>query len=221
MRRAQLPLSLIEVALGAVLILGVALGFALGTPAPETSAPQLEAYAEDTATILANEPPRHDGATRLQEVVAGERAFDRERQTLERRVARILPENVLFHVETPHGSAGTPVPRRVTTGTATIPTGYGTVRDELRPTLTRLRTARIERGTVTSVAYNGSTATTWEDTTCPAGPDRQFGDCVADRGVVVQDRLGRTHVLAVAVGVTTTTERGETTVTVVVEPAGQ
>ncbi|MBX0322046.1 hypothetical protein EGH21_03265 [Halomicroarcula sp. F13] len=131
MYRAQLPLSLVEVALGAVLILGVALGFALGTPAPETRAPQLEAYAADTATILANEPPRHDGATRLREVVASERAFERERDALERRVARILPENVLFHVETPHGSVGTPVPRRFTTGTATVPTGFGTVRIEV------------------------------------------------------------------------------------------
>ncbi|QIO22043.1 hypothetical protein [Haloarcula sp. JP-L23] len=131
MRRAQLPLSLVEVALGAVLILGVALGFALGTPAPDTRVPQLEAYAEDTATILANEPPRHDRTTRLQEVVVSERAFERERHALDRRVARILPENVLFHVETPHGSVGTPVPGQMTTGTATVSTGSGTVRIEV------------------------------------------------------------------------------------------
>jgi len=131
MRRAQLPLSLIEVALGAVLILTVAFGFALATPAPETAEPQLSAYAEDTATILANEPARHDGTTRLAEVVDSERSFQRERVAFERRIGRILPENVLFNVETPHGSVGTAIPRRVTTGTATIPTGAGTVRIEV------------------------------------------------------------------------------------------
>nr|WP_254279967.1 hypothetical protein [Halomicroarcula marina] len=56
------------------------------------------------------------------------------------------------------------------------------------------------------------------DANCPSGPDRQFGDCAADRGVVVQERLGRTHVLGVAVDVTTTTERGETAVTAVLRP---
>jgi hypothetical protein len=128
MRRGQLPLSLVEVALGTVLILGVALGFALGTPAPDRQGPQLDAYATDTATILANDPPRHDGATRLQEVVASPAAFDRERNALADRVARILPENVLFRVETAHGAIGTPTPNGVSTGTTTVPTGHGSVR---------------------------------------------------------------------------------------------
>ncbi|MBX0322047.1 hypothetical protein EGH21_03270 [Halomicroarcula sp. F13] len=94
------------------------------------------------------------------------------------------------------------------------------VRDELRPTVARLETARVERGTVTGIAYNASVATTWADASCPSGPARQFGDCIADRGVVVQDRTDRTHVLAVAVDVTTTTERGTTAVTVVVDATG-
>lgn len=131
MRRAQLPLSLIEVALGATLILSVAFGFALSTPAPETSEPQLSAYAEDTGTILANEPARHGGTTRLAEVVESEQSFERERDAFERRISRILPENVLFNVETPYGSVGTAIPRQTPTGTATIPTGAGTVRIEV------------------------------------------------------------------------------------------
>jgi hypothetical protein len=131
MHRGQLPLSLVEVALGSVLILGVAFGFALATPAPDTREPQLSAYAEDTATLLVSEPANHEGTTRLREVVASEASFDRERGSLERRVDRILPANVLFTVETPYGSVGTPVPREVTTGTATVPTGAGTVRIEV------------------------------------------------------------------------------------------
>ncbi|NHN61868.1 hypothetical protein G9463_00885 [Haloarcula sp. JP-Z28] len=127
MYRAQLPLSLVEVALGTVLILGVALGFALGTPAPDRQGPQLDAYASDTAALLANDPPRHSGATRLQEIVSSPTAFDRERDALSNRVTRILPDNVLFRVETPHGAVGTPTPQGVSTGTATVPTGHGSV----------------------------------------------------------------------------------------------
>jgi hypothetical protein len=131
MSRGQLPLSLVEVAIGTVLIFAVAFGFALGTPTPDTREPQLSAYAEDTATILANEPARHEKTTRLREIVADGESFEREQDTLERRVRRILPANVLFSVRTPHGSVGTAVPRGVTTGTATVPTGAGTVRIEV------------------------------------------------------------------------------------------
>lgn len=131
MPRGQLPLSLVEVALGAVLVLGVALGFALGTPAPDTREPQLSAYAEDTATILQTESASHEGTTRLQEVAADRQSFVRERASLERRVEEILPANVLFNVRTPHGSVGTPIPRRVATGTATVPTGAGPIRIEV------------------------------------------------------------------------------------------
>ncbi len=53
----------------AVLILGVALGFALGTPR-RTGGAATCAYASDTAALLANDPPRHSGATRLQEIVS-------------------------------------------------------------------------------------------------------------------------------------------------------
>jgi len=89
------------------------------------------------------------------------------------------------------------------------------VRGELRPTIDQLRTAEIERGTVAEIRYNASAAREWRSEHCSDGPNRQFGTCVADSGVVVQERTDRTHVLAAAFDVTTTTERGETTVTVV------
>ncbi|WP_276273930.1 DUF7261 family protein [Haloarcula litorea] len=94
------------------------------------------------------------------------------------------------------------------------------LRTELAPRVSRLESARVERGTAVRIEYDRPTAAAWASTNCPGGPDRQFGDCVADRGVVVQDRLGRTHVLAVAITVTATTDRGETAVTIVVRPAG-
>lgn len=94
------------------------------------------------------------------------------------------------------------------------------VRADLTATRARLETDDVARGTVTDISYNATAAAAWRASNCPDGPDRQFGDCVADRGVVVQDRVDRTHVLAVAFDVTTTTERGETEVTVVLTAVG-
>lgn len=127
MDRGQLPLSLLEVAIGIVLVLGVVLGFALGVPSADTREPQLDAYAEDAATILSNEQPRHGGATRLSEVVRSDEAFQRERGALRDRVDRILPDNLLFRVETPHADVGYQVPSGVATGRATLTTTAGAV----------------------------------------------------------------------------------------------
>jgi len=131
MDRAQLPLSLIEATLGAVLVFSVALGFALGVPAADTRTPQLDAYADDATTVLSNESPRHGGTTRLAELVASEDGFERERAAVARRVDRILPANVMYRLVTPHGTVGYPRPAGVATGVATVPTGYGRVRIEV------------------------------------------------------------------------------------------
>lgn len=72
------------------------------------------------------------------------------------------------------------------------------VRDRLRPALATLNGSAVESGTAYSVGYNASRAVAWAGRRCPGGPDRQFGPCRADRGLVVQDRAGRTHVLAAA-----------------------
>jgi len=119
--------------------------------------------------------------------------------------------------------------RAVTNGSDGVPQAYAwggrtaavtAVRGGLAPVRERLRTAEVARGTVTEIAYNASAADAWRASNCPSGPDRQFGDCATDRGVVVQERVDRTHVLGVAFDVTTTTERGETSVTVVLEVVG-
>jgi len=91
----------------------------------------------------------------------------------------------------------------------------------LRPRVDRLRTSRVEDGVYYDVSYNDTAAGEWAADNCPAGAGRQFGSCHADRGVVVQNRVNRTHVLAVGFDVTTTTDRGETAVTVVLEPTGR
>lgn len=91
------------------------------------------------------------------------------------------------------------------------------VRATLQPTLDRLRAGSVTTGIVRNVSYN---TTAVADRRCPSGPDRAFGACQHDRGVLVQERVGRTHVLAVGFDVTVTTRRGETSVTVVVPVVG-
>lgn len=92
-----------------------------------------------------------------------------------------------------------------------------TVRRRLTPRLDTLATARVDSGTATQTTYNRSAAQSWASSHCPGDPDRQFGACEARRGVVVQDRVGETHVLAVALDVTITTDRGTRRLTWIVK----
>ncbi len=84
-----------------------------------------------------------------------------------------------------------------------------TVRDRLAPSLESLNRSAVAAGTAYLVIYNASRAATWEARNCPSGPNRQFGPCRADRGVVVQERAGETHVLAVAFDVRLVTRTSE------------
>lgn len=131
MHRAQLSLPAVEAAIGVVLILGVSMGFALTVQEPVARDAQLDAYARDAATVLSGEPPRHQGSTRLSEVTRSETAFDRERTALRDRVERILPDNLLFRVVTPHGTVGFRRPAGVALGVATVTTARGDVRIEV------------------------------------------------------------------------------------------
>lgn len=127
-------------------------------------------------------------------------------------------------VDEPTGDTVRVLDRAVTRESESVPRTYAwadreaavtAFRDELEPVRSGLRTAEIESGTVTEITYNATAATAWQAANCPSGPGREFGPCRTDRGVVVQERVDRTHVLAVGFDVTTTTERGETSVTVV------
>jgi hypothetical protein len=93
------------------------------------------------------------------------------------------------------------------------------VRDELRPRLDALRSSRVASGTVYQVEYNQTAAAAWLAANCPGGPDRQFGDCEADRGVVVQERAGETHVVAAVFDVRVTTGDAEMELTVITDAA--
>lgn len=131
MGRAQLSLPVVEAGLGVVLVFGVILGFALPVEGPGGREAQLDTYARDAGTVLAGEPPRHGGSVRLSEVVRSEDAFQREREALDHRVDRILPDNLLFRVVTPHGTVGYRRPAGVAVGVATVTTVHGDVEIEV------------------------------------------------------------------------------------------
>lgn len=91
------------------------------------------------------------------------------------------------------------------------------VGDELDETATRLETSRLRDGHVYSITRNETRATAWGAANCPGGPDRQFGRCDSADGVVVQERHGHTHVLAVAFDFVITTPESEISVTLTIE----
>jgi hypothetical protein len=125
--RGQLSLPVVEAAIGAVLVIATLSTFALAPPDPPTREAQLDRYAADAGRALAGEGPRHGEATRLSEVVESEAAFERERDALARRIERILPDNLLYSVETPHGAVGFDVPANAPVGVERLPTAAGTV----------------------------------------------------------------------------------------------
>lgn len=125
--RGQLSLSVVEAGVGVLFLFAVTTTFALGLPDAGAQEAQLDAYAEDTAAVLSREPPRHDGATRLSEMTRSRAAFEREHDALERRVTRILPENLMYRVVTPHGAVGFQRPTNAPTGRTTVPTLSGRV----------------------------------------------------------------------------------------------
>ncbi len=58
----------------------------------------------------------------------------------------------------------------------------------------------------------------WALRNCPDGPARDFGQCVADDGVVVQERAGETAIVAVAIDVVVATPETKTDLTLVFRP---
>lgn len=92
------------------------------------------------------------------------------------------------------------------------------LRRALRPRLRTLERSRAGSGVVATATFDGETARAWANDQCPGGRGREFGDCRADGGVVVQERDGRTLVVAVAYDLTVATGDATTELTVVVTP---
>lgn len=92
------------------------------------------------------------------------------------------------------------------------------VDNDLQDAVTEIEGAAVEAGIAYQVDRNQSAASDWAATACPGGEMREFGDCEASDGIVVQERADETHVVAVALDVTVTSKRGTTEFTLVVRP---
>lgn len=125
--KGQLSLSLLEVMLGVAFVFAVLLGVVLGVPSPDTHDAQLETYADDVATVLASEPSPHLESSRLSGFTHSPVTFERERNELTHRIDHLLPDNLMFRVETPHGAVGYRIPSGVSLGTTTVTTPNGDV----------------------------------------------------------------------------------------------
>lgn len=79
-----------------------------------------------------------------------------------------------------------------------------------------LEASRVREGVAYDVQENASAASQWAGSVDNSGPGRQFGPTLTDGGLVYQNRAGQTHLVAVALDVHVTTDRGTTRLTVVV-----
>jgi len=84
------------------------------------------------------------------------------------------------------------------------------IRAEVDPVRKTLETMRLSDGHAYTVDINQTRASQWATQNCPHGPDREFGDCIAIDGVILQERNDRTHVLGAAFDLEITTPAGET-----------
>jgi hypothetical protein len=94
------------------------------------------------------------------------------------------------------------------------------VNASLVPREADIAAAQVKRGVAVRIERNASAASAWGTENCPVGAGRVFGDCEAIGGMVVQERAGETHLLAVAYDLRIVDDRGETALTVVVRAGG-
>lgn len=127
MDRGQLSTAVFEAGLGVLFVLAIVAGFAIGVPPGNTTVAQLDEDAADVANVLANEPPHRDDESWLRDATASTDAFERERAGLDVRVDRLLPDHLLYRIETPHGNVGYPRPGSVPSGYTSVATVNGEV----------------------------------------------------------------------------------------------
>ncbi|MGQ4554559.1 DUF7262 family protein [Halobellus sp. GM3] len=121
--RAQLATSLVEAAVGALLVLSVVAGFLWAPIDAVDGTAELDRTAADALAVLDAEPPETDGRSRLAAACRSPDAFASERDALGARLDAALPGGVFGRLETPHGAVGPPKPNGVLSGSATVSTG--------------------------------------------------------------------------------------------------
>jgi hypothetical protein len=126
--RGQLSLPVVEAVVGVALVVGLTAAFAVSVPGPATERAQLERYADDAGTTLADAPAPGGSGPLLAAALSSPDAFDDARPALRERTTGALPGAVRVRLDTPRGSVGPPRPPDVPAGRATVTTVRGPVR---------------------------------------------------------------------------------------------
>jgi hypothetical protein len=93
-------------------------------------------------------------------------------------------------------------------------------RSALREDLDELEGAALDDGVIVTLRVAPADALAWAREACPTGRNREFGACVADDGIVIQERAGTATVAAVAIEVRIASEDATRESLIVVEMPG-
>jgi hypothetical protein len=113
---------------GVALVLGLTAAFLVAVPGPATERAQLERYADDAGTTLADAPADEGTGPLLARALRSRAAFRDARPALRNRTVGALPGSVRVRVRTPRGSLGPTRPPDAPVGRATVTTVHGPVR---------------------------------------------------------------------------------------------
>jgi len=94
------------------------------------------------------------------------------------------------------------------------------VNASLAPRERDIEATQVKRGVAVRIERNETAASAWRAENCASGAGRLFGDCESIGGMVVQERAGEVHLLAVAYDLSVVDDRGETALTVVIRADG-
>lgn len=125
--RGQLSLSVVEAAVGLLVVLAAATTFVVGLPETGAEDTELTVLAADGLTVLGSTPPEGDGTSRLATLAEDQSSFVRERNPTDEQLRALYPDGARYRLETPHGVVGDPLPPREPIGRAQRLTAGGRV----------------------------------------------------------------------------------------------
>jgi hypothetical protein len=125
--RAQVSLSVVEAAVGLLVVLAASTTFLVGLPDPGADQAELTVLAADGLAVLDATPPAGEGASRLTVLARDRSGFVRERNETATQLRALYPPTVRYRIETPHGVVGDPRFTRGSVGRARQATPGGRV----------------------------------------------------------------------------------------------
>lgn len=93
-------------------------------------------------------------------------------------------------------------------------------RSRLGDDLDEMAGLALDEGVILTARLAPATASRWASDACPGGRNRAFGECVADDGIVLQERADTATIVAVAIAVQITHDDGTHESTIVISMPG-